>query len=246
MRILSFDIGIRNLAFCLYDTTNAPHMVQWDVVDILSFGETQQSMVTLEVAKKWKKEQFVTWFQENQLPLPKTKKDMLEEMKKVITVENKGTKKEKIGIDMYTRKLLQWLESRMDLLQCDVVALENQPCMKNPIMKSIQTVIYTYYYYFGVLHGQVQSVKLISATNKLKIKPTGFVSPPKPKTEQEASKKKKGYAERKSLAILYMRHYLTEQIQDETLTQFWESHVKKDDLADCFLQAIYVSNTITV
>lgn len=242
MKILSFDIGIRNLAYCLYDSspsTPSSVILAWDVVDVLSYGETQQSYNTLDVAKKWKKEQFVQWFQDNQLPLPKTKKEMLEEMKKVIKIENKGTKKEKAGIDLYTKKILQWLESHPELLQCDIVALENQPCMKNPIMKSIQTIIYTYYYYFGVLHGTVQQVKLISATNKLKIKPEGYINPPKP--TEVVSKKKKGYAERKSQAILYMKHYLSQVIQDPSLTTFWESHGKKDDLADCFLQAIYVS-----
>jgi hypothetical protein len=258
MKILSFDIGIRNLAFCLYDSSPVePNqtILQWDVIDILSFGESQQSYNTLDIAKKWKKEQFVKWFQDNHIELPKTKKDMLEEMKKIIKVENKGNKKEKNGIDLYTKKILQWLESRPDLLQCDIVALENQPCMKNPIMKTIQTIIYTYYYYFGVLHGQVQQVKLVSATNKLKIKPEGFVPPTKALpavpvvTDEETEKPvcvkkpktKAGYAERKSQAIAYMKHYLIHHIQQTELTTFWESHGKKDDLADCFLQAVYVS-----
>lgn len=237
MKILSFDIGIRNLAFCLYDSDQLKIEV-WNVVDILSYGEDEMSYNVLDIAKKWKKDKFVEWFKTNNLELPKNKKEMLEEMKKIVKVENKGNKKEKAGIDLYTKKLLSWLDDNKHLLNCDVVALENQPCLKNPIMKTIQTIIYTYFYYFGVIHGSIASVKLISATNKLKIKPDGFIK----KTIKE-TKKKTGYAERKELAIDYMRFYLENTIKDESLTHYWESHVKKDDLADCYLQAVYVSKT---
>jgi len=261
VKILSFDIGIRNLAYCVYDTEQKS-ILEWDVVDVLSFGEEGSTAHILDISKKWKKEQFVKWFVDNGLNVPKTKADMLAEMKKIVKADSKGKTKKKVGIDLYTRKILSWLDAQPQLLECDVVALENQPCLKNPIMKTIQTVIYTYFYYFGVLHGKITSVRLVSATNKLKIKPDGFVSTAvvkptkkmlviqgdeelKATVTEECSvykKDKDKYAKRKSLANEYTQHYLTGMEGD--LLQFWDSHTKKDDLSDCFLQAIYVSKNM--
>lgn len=36
MRILSFDVGLKNLAWCLYDATPEPRILKWDVVDVTS------------------------------------------------------------------------------------------------------------------------------------------------------------------------------------------------------------------
>lgn len=241
MKILSFDIGIRNLAFCMYYSENNG-IEEWKVVDILSYGEDMtSSTIVVEMASKWKKDKFVEWFTANGLEIPKNKKEMLEVMKKHLKIENKGKKKEKVGIDMYTNKLLKWLDANKQLLNCDVVALENQPCMKNPIMKTIQTIIYTYFYYFGVLHGQVKEVRLVSATNKLKIKPEGYITPIETtENEKKLPKDKKKYADRKSLANEYMSFYLN-RMENKELHLYWSSNSKKDDLSDCFLQAVYVS-----
>lgn len=264
MIILSFDIGIRNLAYCVYDNTGVGSIKEWNVVDILSYGEEGNTAHLLDISKKWKKEQFVKWFTENGLDVPKNKTEMLTEMKKIVKADGKGKTKEKLGIDFYTKKILSWLDAQKQFLDCDMVALENQPCMKNPIMKTIQTVIYTYFYYFGVLHGNMKSVKLVSATNKLKIKPEGFVGDDKKKKnaqivlnldsncvpveegttscEKKKEKDKDKYAKRKSLSNEYTRHYIEKM--DGELLLFWESHGKKDDLSDCFLQAIYVSKNM--
>ena len=36
------------------------------------------------------------------------------------------------------------LDNYNDFLNCEYVLIENQPCMKNPTMKSIQIILYSY------------------------------------------------------------------------------------------------------
>ena len=78
------------------------------------------------------------------------------------------------------------------MLACDHVVLENQPCLTNPVMKSVQLVLFSYFMYRGVWceyarrrdAGQDMSdasthlpkVSLVSASNKLKAEMTGLVT----------------------------------------------------------------------
>ncbi len=104
--------------------------------------------------------------------------------------------------------------------EIDYVLIENQPCMKAPLMKSLQMVIFSFF----VMQG-VENVKFMSATNKLKVK-----------MNLEPGKKL-SYSEKKKLAVSLTRHYLATFSVDHTST--FEASKKKDDLSDCFLQGKY-------
>ena len=39
MKILSWDIGIKNLSYCLYDTQATPNILDWNVIDISQNGK---------------------------------------------------------------------------------------------------------------------------------------------------------------------------------------------------------------
>ena len=49
----------------------------------------------------------------------------------------------------------------------DYVIIENQPVIKNPTMKTMQVVIYTFFQTMKVLYGVVDHVKFVSAAAKL-------------------------------------------------------------------------------
>jgi len=164
--ILSFDIGIRNLAFCELKN-NELH--KWDIISIkeknekIDFDETMKRLLTTLQNN---------WPAESELP--------------------------------------------------DHVLLENQPCMKNPTMKSVQVFIYTYFVMIG------SKPQLFSASNKLKVS-ENKANPTKGKAIP--------YGEKKKLAIHLARTYL-KQSSPHWLA-FFDKQKKKDDLGDCYLQAIY-------
>lgn len=144
---------------------------------------------------------------------------------------------EKIDFDEMMRRLLVELKARwpMELFKNNnnnnnnnafpnLVLLENQPCMKNPVMKSIQVYIYAYFSMCDNCKPQ-----LFSASNKLKVRRNTLIPPGKKQSQVS-------YGERKKMAIAVTRIYI-EAYDDWKL--FFEKQKKKDDFSDCYLQAIY-------
>ena len=187
--ILSFDIGINNLAFC----------------EITVPKETPNNIVRSTI-QKWE----------------------------IISLREP---KEKIDFDEMTKRLLVQLRARWP--QGSVlpkhVLLENQPCMKNPTMKSIQVFIYAYFAMVSDPDADADvdadaescTPQLFSASNKLKVKRNTLL-----KVGQK--QKTVSYGEKKKMAIAVTRLY----ISDVWLT-FFEKQKKKDDYSDSYLQAVY-------
>lgn len=122
--------------------------------------------------------------------------------------------------DIYTicDELLHQLEIiRNNFSMVDTVLIENQPCMKNPTMKSIQMMIFTYFKMYE------KNVVLISACNKIKVK------------KNDNPKEKLNYSQKKKKSIELTRLYINGSDNQAIL----DNEKKKDDLADCFLQAVY-------
>ncbi len=134
--------------------------------------------------------------------------------------------------------LLMELEKRSNLLSADYVVIENQPSFKNPRMKSIATTLYDYYLIRGVLDkaitkSNISQVKFMSPSNKLKLADDGDT---KQLIKAKSTDDTKAYKLTKSLGIKYcldLTSHLTEW------QKHFNSHKKKDDLADSFLQGAY-------
>lgn len=220
MRVLSFDIGIKNLAFCdvsriQRDTNDCVfYMIHdWQVLDI-SIGDKKHDI--------------------NQV------------------------------IEVILAKLDVLFSSELCLY--DAILIENQPVLKNPVMKSIQMIIFTY---FHVLRQNRQKMKqgdeentndssssssfrtslfsihLISASNKCKTKrqlSNERAKEIEENTETEA-KAKNGYKFNKKMAHNLTMAFLDSRIvnKEEMFRAYetYQTHKKKDDLADSFLQAAY-------
>lgn len=171
MKILSFDIGIKNLAYCLLDNENID---EWDIIDISG-------------------------------------KD----------------------INNISDILIQKLNDNFSHSDYDVVLIENQPVMKNPIMKSIQIIIYSYFKYLKIIENKnIDKILLVSANNKNK-----FTS----KYDLNIGKCSSKYLQNKKKAIECTKILLKDQ---EELFNFFMSHKKKDDLADSYLQGLDYINKI--
>lgn len=193
--ILSFDIGIKNLSYCLVkselnnDNTNKIEIIDWDIINILKDNE----------------------------------------------------KVKNINIDELSKRLYIKLSEVFKDKEFDIVLLENQPVLKNPVMKSVQMLIYGFFLYQKTnLIKNIKLIKLINASNKLKIGlllNNEFKEFKKIIDNKDYNTKLK-YSINKKKAIDYTLLYLN-YLKLNNYKDFFNLHKKKDDLADSFLQSIY-------
>ena len=188
MKIISWDIGIINLAYCIMDCqiendVEKINILKWDTIDIREPNNPKKKNVT-----------------------------------KISEI------------------LVKKVSSEPELLNVDYVLIENQPCMKNPVMKSIQMILYALYimckngkYIINDISNEINRIKhihLISASNKLKV-----YDGPKIELTYKSS-----YTRRKKLSILHTQYLLKD---NEEKLKYLNNHKKKDDLCDTYLQALY-------
>tara|TARA_B110000259_G_scaffold185321_1_gene234093 strand:+ start:7720 stop:8313 length:594 start_codon:yes stop_codon:yes gene_type:complete len=192
--ILSFDIGIKNLAYCLMykdrnitDNLNNIKIINWGIIQLIDED-----------------------------------------------VKCKG-----VSLDTITNVLYRKLQDIF--LEYDItdVLLENQPVLKNPVMKSIQMILYSYFQYDKIIMGrEINLIKLINASNKLKMgKKLKEIN-----NLEDILRIKSKYTKNKKLAILYTNYFLKERLildEYDKYNEIFNKHKKKDDLSDAFLQGLY-------
>ena len=90
-------------------------------------------------------------------------------LREIVKKDIKGTMD-----DLTLRLIDELLDNRKHLLEADVITIENQPAFKNPKMKSVQMIIYTYFNIRGRTdvkkENYIDRILFLSASNKLKIK----------------------------------------------------------------------------
>ncbi len=143
-----------------------------------------------------------------------------------------------LNFDDVKYSLMMELENKSNLLIADYVVIENQPSFKNPRMKSIATTLYDYYLIRGIIDkantkSNITQVKFMSPSNKLKLADEGDT---KQLIKVKGTDDTKAYKLTKSLGIKYCLD-LTNHL--ENWQKHFNSHKKKDDLADAFLQGAY-------
>lgn len=132
----------------------------------------------------------------------------------------------------------------------DFVIVENQPAVKNPVMKTIQVMIYTFFQTVRMLYGGIRNVRLVTASLKLN-------------ATQHRNNTGTPYAQKKKMAVamcqdlvraapaaptpggptgVWPRRVGRLDIASLSMTEHqrstFEGSRKKDDLADAFLQCI--------
>lgn len=160
---------------------------------------------------------------------PQVDKDLVIDKWENLCITETNCKNAKIE-DLTKSMLLQLLETFDSDLEIDIVAIENQPMLKNGVMKTMSVVIYTYFNLLSIMYGNIKDVRFISATNKLKCKKA-----------VKYTKDIKSYKERKSIGIDVIKEYL--QDIDPSRLEWFGKQSKSDDLADCALFAIYIVET---
>jgi hypothetical protein len=103
-------------------------------------------------------------------------------------------------------------------MNIDYILIENQIGPIANRMNSIQGMLTQYFIMKGLYN-----IKYVSASNKLK----------------NLIEKNTSYSERKKQSILIAKDILIQKNIDKKYIDFFESHSKKDDLADSLLQALW-------
>lgn len=301
MKILSWDIGIKNLAYCWVEyvlETNQFRVLNWEIINLLA-PEVKDPVYYCSCHKKdgTKCVKKATWYHTENYQtfcLTHRKKQPLESMveikkntcshilvnkkircsKKIkyvtenplvgyceahhhkysnlVKVEKK--KKTRNEIEEISTNLVQELDKRSEMWESDYILIENQPAFKNPKMKSVQMVLYTYYLMRSKLDGKRDSQKIcfLMANNKLKVKLE--TDELKENIIQKINQKTKDkYRRHKLLSQEYCSWFLQKNNGDSNnifthpnqvdnnknwLTHY-QNHKKKDDLADTYLMCVY-------
>jgi hypothetical protein len=118
-------------------------------------------------------------------------------------------------------RVIEELDLLSYLCCAEVILLEKQPSF-NPKMRNISTALYVYFI-IRIQHEQNKNCKIIFYSPKHKLKCCDIVIEHKSKCK---------YRQNKNLGIVHTRALI------KTHKDFFEKHKKKDDLADCFLQAL--------
>ena len=249
-KLLSFDIGTRHLAYCgleqqtfqkkdVDDLLEKVNILDWKVVDLLSMkGTPYDDSAIYIVCKNWKISQIKDWLKNKNLSTDGKKIELVSRIHKQLKKENVPKFKSN-DLHLISTMIFSFLDANPGFLEYDIVVLENQPCLTNPIMKSVQMIIYSYFIYKGVWlnhHSNTKTQKILftSATNKLKLfnKCQGG----------DDLDKKLTYKLRKELAIKNTHFIIKEkkELYEKWIVLFEKSCKKeKDDLSDCFLQGLY-------
>lgn len=212
-RYLSFDVGIKNLAYCKLDENKV--IQSWGIINL---NENPQCDVHLK--KRCEKQ-----------CMYEVKGD--DKVKYCCPAHSKRfPKKKKLNSNHDLMKISQLCVSKLreiDLDDVTHVLIENQPALKNPVMKSIQMIIYTFFVMDGIMKedSSIETIHMVNARNKLKVY----------KGQPIECNKKGKYAQNKFLSVEYTKEMIKEE--DESFIKLFSESKKKDDLADAYLQGIY-------
>jgi hypothetical protein len=209
--LLSFDVGIVNLAYCLLRVDGGA----------LAGGAGASS-----ATEKKKRGKSATKTAE---PAPSTPQaSCVISAWDILCLAEDGEKAKRIPLERLGSRLFQRLDALWERhhSHIDTVLIENQPSRLNGHMKSIQMMIYTYFLYKQTPTRPLE-VRLINASGKLKTHLAAAAQLPETK--------KVGYQWNKWASIQITDYYLrNDPVWKESLSK----HKKKDDLCDAFLQGL--------
>ena len=211
--ILSFDIGIYNLAFANVSIGEFQEAAPLD-------SDENTSANTNAVHRD---------------PHIKSMRTVINDWGILCLKSESDSKKNDLNI--LSRNLIALLYEKFGDVSYNTVLIENQPCMKNPTMKSIQMILYSYFVMQSYLEGREIDIKFVSASNKLKVKY---------KTDVSNIKTSSKYLQNKKYVVEYARNYLNmTRCYNEKWINVFEKEKKKDDLADAYCQALhFIENNV--
>lgn len=271
MCIISIDVGMKNLAYCIMkqdETQQWNTIIKWDIIDLCNIKPTIQCMGFLKNGKQCNKNAKYHKHKEfycklhakktkHKIPtkkmcltrIPKLKltdlKTIAKERDYIITNKPKKSVLVQLclqdleknyfdcitNVDSRTINLVTYgtrIKDKFNKLLSNInitgVLIENQIGPIALRMKVLQGMIIQHF-----IENGCTNIKEISPSNKLK---------------EFIGNTKTTYDERKKLSIKYTREILNQCFinNEKTWLEFFNTHKKKDDLADAFLQARWFFN----
>tara|TARA_Y100000816_G_scaffold23408_3_gene15085 strand:- start:6609 stop:7532 length:924 start_codon:yes stop_codon:yes gene_type:complete len=289
MKLISYDVGIKNMAYVIFDIQHdSLSMCDWNVINLMQATEIPQKTCVFEIVKKktllesspnicgnkanyeknglcfctmhakkmaksknylFPETSKISEIRKHSLDklhtlgisygifletgCPKTKKESLEKVISYVqqnSMQKIDQKREKAGeVDLITlgRSLKHELDGLNHLEGLTHIIIENQISPIATRMKTLQGML-AQYYIMKDENGDF-TLEFISSSNKLKhlVKKQG---------------QENNYKQHKIDSI----HFCKEFLEANSGLSMWKSSLetrKKDDLADCFLQAIYYLKT---
>ena len=226
MKVLSWDIGLKNLSYCILqdNTEGTKHnhsIIKWEVINLYpDENKTCDAITKQKICGK--KALYVDDKYYCKVHTP--------------TVTKLINKKNKNPFE-YATRIKQELDNRPFLCDVDAVIIENQPALVNPIMKTVQMIIFSYFSFKNTLD-KTLPVHNINAKRKEKL--------PVEDKEWEGSVFQKEYLERikkinnKYSQRKFLCYYYATMCLDSypEMKNYLLTHTKKDDLTDSFLMCI--------
>jgi len=246
--VLAFDIGIKNLAYAIFDTS-ANQIIALENVNLIpSAAPTTCHLCAKPTTASYQSSLGPTCKRH----VPKTHpilvaKDIkaLKDAAKAKGLKHTGLKAELVttvqtayslplaktkepkaaaqSLESLHDALRAFARSKWDLFKtCDAVLLENQPAFKNPHMKSVQVLLFAVLRELFLVAGQKPQFRLVHAKKKVEGAEAGDA----------------GYAERKRGSEERVEALFQKVICTEALRTMWMNAKKKSDMADAVCMCV--------
>lgn len=268
MKILSIDVGIKNLAFCILENLNDKYTIkEWDVINLcrkqIMFCKEKKKNGQLCLNKaKFKKNGkcYCKTHAKNTDYLIPTNKYILFKKKlnkhKIKTLQQfcntnnilleKKEKKESIKRkieNFFTDKCLDTVDgvntNNMNMIECGKLLKE---CLDETMAdKEINLVLIENQIGPLALRMKMLQGMITQYFIQNSISNIVFVNASN-KLKEFLGDKKTSYSERKKLGIIKTKEILEDSFENKNWMQHFVKHGKKDDLADSFLQALWYIN----
>jgi len=249
--VIAFDIGIRNLAWCSYDT-DTKKINGWQNYDLVADSdvntviEDSKCSTCLKIKATYTVDSKLYCIKHSPKPIyrdisgnvlknklshkelkelfksTKSKKDLLEafEKKYALPIEKKKTIKKAFDMTSLHDSIRKFVIQSKDIFaKAQVIGLENQPVLKNPVMKTVQVLLFATLR--DILQPSPPQLKLIHASRKTESNETNDIE------SGDA-----GYAKRKKAGVERVEKFLKEHNQGD-YNKFFDESKKQNDLADC-------------